>query len=298
MFGLLVDRSRRALLRDNEVHGTPEAAFGLRGDGIRFWETSDSAIEGNYVEHSRDLVIRYSHRNRITGNTVTTGRYGLHLMYSNDNQISDNRSVGNVVGTFLMYSRNVRLQKNLLAASSGAAGIGLGIKESGNLLVEDNVLVGNTTGAYLDTTPLYVDDNNVFQRNQFRLGDTGVVFHSSQQRNRFLDNSLRDNQHQVRVEGGGDALGVEWAGNDFDDYAGFDLNGDGVGDVPYELHSLSGELTSRFPDLSYFRGTPALSLVDAVSHILPLFQPRPILIDRRPRMAPRPANPLEVAHAR
>ena len=84
--------------------------------------------------------------------------------------------------------------------------------------------------------------------------------------------------------GGGDALGSHWEGNDFDDYAGFDFNGDGEGDVPYELYSLSGDLQNRFPDLAFFRGTVALSLVDAVTHILPLFKPRPLLIDKRPAL--------------
>ena len=284
VFGVNVERSRSVLMRGNVILGTGETALGLRGDGIRFWEVEGARIEQNFITGSRDLVIRYTKRTRIAGNTVTRGRYGLHLMYSSDVTLEDNRSLGNVVGTFIMYSRDVRYLRNLIAASSGAAGIGLGMKESGNLLVQGNVFLRNNIGLYLDTSPLQLGDSNIFKHNAFRLCNVGAIFHSSQRGNTFSENSFRDNLEQVRVEGGGDALGTQWEGNDFDDYAGFDFNGDGEGDVPYELYSLSGDLQNRFPDLAFFRGTVALSLVDAVTHILPLFKPRPLLIDKRPAL--------------
>lgn len=296
VFGVLMNRSRRAALRSSEIIGSGDPTIGLRGDGVRLWETTDSAVEGNYIHGGRDVVARYSHRNRITGNTVQGGRYGLHLMYCHDVLVQGNRSIGNVVGAFIMYSRGARVRGNLLAASAGAAGIGLGVKESGNLLAEDNLILRNTIGAYFDTSPLYVDEHNLLVRNAIRLSDTAVVFHSSQLRNIFRDNSLRDNLRQVRVEGGGDALGVRWEGNDWGDYAGYDLDRDGYGDVPYELRSLSSQLTAAFPDLDLFRGAPALMLLDAVSHILPLFQPRLLVRDPRPRAQPL-ALPMKALHA-
>jgi len=284
VFGVNVERSRRVRLHGNVIRGTGEAALGLRGDGIRFWETTDSSIEGNFISDSRDLVIRYTRRTRILGNTITRGRYGLHLMYSSDAILEDNRSIGNVVGTFIMYSHEVQYRRNLLAASTGAAGMGLGMKESGNVEVMDNIALRNTVSLYIDTSPLQLGDHNRFSHNAFVLSEVGIILHSSQRGNTFEQNSFHDNQEQVRVEGGGDALGSEWEGNDFDDYAGFDFDGDGIGDVPYELHSFSSKLLSRFPNLAFFRGTLALDLVDTVTHILPLLKPRALLIDRRPTM--------------
>ena len=61
---------------------------------------------------------------------------------------------------------------------------------------------------------------------------------------------------------------------------------DGLGDIPYELRSLSGELISEYPELSFFRGTAALSVIEAASRVMPLFQPRPLLVDHHPRMRP------------
>jgi nitrous oxidase accessory protein len=88
------------------------------------------------------------------------------------------------------------------------------------------------------------------------------------------------------VAGGGDARGAEWSGNAFDDYAGYDLDRDGVGDVPYELRSLTSDLVAGRPALAFFRGTPALALVEAIGRIVPLFEPRLLLVDPAPRLTP------------
>ncbi len=298
-FGILVEKSRRVQIFGNEVIGEPERALGLRGDGIRLWETYDSQIEDNRVHDSRDVVVWYSSRNEIRGNEIVDGRYGAHLMYSHGNTIADNRFIGNVTGIFLMYSRDVNVTGNLLAKSGGAAGIGLGVKESGNLKVIDNDFVHDTVGIYLDTSPLDEADHNLFRGNTLRLCDTAVIFHGRASRNAFRDNTLRDNQVTVAVEGRGDALDSEWQGNDFDDYAGYDLDGDGFGDVPFELRSLSSALVADTPSLAFFRGTAALGFAEAIGRIVPLFTPQEILVDPAPRVRPltRGAAPPEAPDA-
>lgn len=284
-FGILAEKSQRVVIRNNVVEGNPRKALGMRGDGIRLWETRDSVLEGNRVENSRDMVIWYSRHNRLHNNYVTGGRYGAHFMYSHDNVVEGNEYIANEVGVFVMYSRGVVLRDNLMAHASGAAGIGVGIKESGNVKVTDNDFVHNTIGAYVDSSPIQIDEHNVFERNVFRLGEAGVVFHSSLSRNTFKENSFRDNYSQVRVEGGGDALGIVWENNDFDDYAGYDLDGDGMGDIPYELRSLSSELVSRYPDLAFFRGSLSLGLVSAAGEVVPLLAPKVLVRDPNPRVA-------------
>lgn len=283
-FGILVEKSKEISLRHNVVKGDSRRALGMRGDGIRLWETTNSVLEGNQVENSRDIVVWYSRNNSLFRNRVVGGRYGTHFMYSHDNRVERNEFRGNEVGVFVMYSRGVVLSDNLMAEASGAAGIGLGVKESGNIVVRNNRFLHNTVGAYLDSSPIQMDEHNVFERNVFRLGEVGIVFHSSLSRNTFKDNSFRDNYSQVRVEGGGDALDVTWEGNDFDDYAGYDLDGDGIGDIPYELRSLSGDLVSRHPSLAFFRGSPTLALISAAGEIVPLLAPKVVLRDARPRI--------------
>jgi len=284
VFGLLIEKSNRASILDNVVQGPDEGPLGLRGDGIRLWETRDSEVRGNQVIGCRDMVIWYSSNNKLIDNSVVRSRYGTHFMYSHGNEVQGNRYVDNVVGIFIMYSRNLTLRDNLVARSSGAGGMGLGIKESGNLTVADNAFIANTKGVYMDTAPLEPDDFNTFENNAFFHSEVAVLMHSSETRNAFLGNQFVSNHSQLQVEGGGNALEVDWNGNAFDDYAGYDLDGDGFGDIPYELRRLSSQLESSYPQLQFFRGAITLALLDAISSLFPMVEPQTTLIDPRPRM--------------
>jgi len=289
-FGILLEQAKRATVRGNHVVGIGGTALGLRGDGIRLWETYDSRIEANLVEQSRDLVVWYSSRNVLKDNVVRNSRYGTHFMYSHHNRVEGSRYLNNEVGIFVMYSRDLVLERNTLLGASGAAGMGLGMKESGNLTVRDNQVIHNTIGFFLDNSPLDVGDTNRFEGNSVRLGDVGVTFLSSTHGNTFERNAFADNHRQVRVESGGDAMAVSWNENAFDDYVGYDLDGDGIGDFPYELSDLGNVLESRSADLAFLRGTPALGLVSIAGHVVPLFAPKPVLRDARPRLEALLAN--------
>jgi nitrous oxidase accessory protein len=168
--------------------------------------------------------------------------------------------------------------------------MGLGSKESGNLDVFENLFVANTTGAYLDTSPLYLDEQNRFEGNVFRLCDAGVVFHGGAERNVLEDNVFRDNRTAVRVEGRGDASDAVWRHNDWDDYAGYDLDGDGLGDVAHEVRNLVDQLTARHPGLAFFRGTASMALVELVGRAVPLFRADTLLVDPEPRVGSRSAG--------
>lgn len=286
VYGLLAEKSARVRIAGNHVLGDREEAMGLRGDTIRLWETHDSVVENNDVEDGRDVVVWYSSRNRITGNRIVRGRYGAHFMYSHDNVVRHNELRGGVVGIFSMYSRGLVIDHNLIVDAGGPAGMGIGLKESGNITVEHNMLVHDAVAIYVDTSPLQLRDTLVIRDNVLRLNQAAFVFHASAHRITIENNDLADNIAQVRVDGGGTASDADWRGNYFDDYAGYDLDGDGRGDVAYELRSASADLVGNHAALALFRGTPALQLVDAAAHLDPLFQPPLVLVDERPRMTP------------
>jgi nitrous oxidase accessory protein len=287
MFGIGVEKARRVRVVGNRIHGSRDPANGLRGDTIRMWETRDSLVEANHITDGRDLVVWYSRGNTLRGNLVDGGRYGLHFMYSHDNVVTGNELVRGVVGIFVMYSRGLQLTDNLIADASGAAGMAIGLKDAGNITVTGNRLVHNTLGIYVDSSPMQRGDRVTITGNVLRLNEAGLVFHSSAHDLTVHDNDLADNGVQVRVDGGGDALTVDWHGNYFDDYTGYDLDGDAIGDVPYQLRSLSNELTARTPGLALLRGTLAMAMVDAAGHLDPLYQPKPILSDPAPRLDAR-----------
>lgn len=285
LFGILADETSHTLIRNNEVLGDPETLRGMRGDGIRLWETEHARVEDNVVLHSRDLVVWYSRHNRFAGNRVEHGRYGTHFMYSHDNVVEDSVYRSNAVGIFIMYSRNVRAHGNDLIDAHGPSGMGIGLKDSGNIDIAENRFVHDAMGVYIDTSPLSLADHNRATRNLFTLCDRAIVFHGRADRNAFTDNALESNREQIVVEGRGNALGATFARNRFDDYAGYDLDSDGFGDVPYELRSLANQLTGTYPILAFFEGTPALAIVELIGRVVPLFAPQTIAIDQRPRMS-------------
>lgn len=289
LFGIIVEQSNNVTIARNRVIGLAELPVGIRGDGIRLWEVRHSAVVENRLEDSRDIVVWYSPDNRIAGNTVLRSRYATHFMYSDDCVVEHADYRANIVGVFVMYSRSITLRANTIADNEAADGMGLGVKESGNLVIDDNRFLHDRACLYLDTSPFREGDSVLARHNVFAGCAAGVTFHSSERRNAFLDNTFQANQVQVAVEGRGTARDVVWRGNYFDDYQGYDLNGDGTGDVPYELRDLSERLVANHPRLAFFRGTIAFALLDVAARAFPLLEPETLLEDPRPRMAP-PAN--------
>jgi nitrous oxidase accessory protein len=288
VFGILAERVKGVQIIGNDVHGGRDAAISMRGDSIRLWETQDSTIARNVVDGGRDVVVWYSSGNTVVDNRIGGGRYGAHLMYSHHNRIAHNRFVADVVGVFVMYSHDIELDGNVVIDAGGAAGMGIGLKDSGNVRVTDNALVRDHTCLYLDQTPLQLGHTLVVASNLFGRCDTAVMFHAGAHHVTVADNDFLDDLAAVRVDGGGDATGVAWHDNYWDDYTGYDLDGDDRGDLPYALRSFEADLVDRTPALAFFHGTPALGMADIVTRLVPMAPPRTLLVDPSPRMTGKP----------
>lgn len=286
LFGLTVEQASNVIFRGNEIIGDTQRSLGLRGDSIRLWQTRDSVIEDNDIVGCRDIIIWYSSHNQIIHNEISDGRYGTHMMYSEDEEIIGNHYRHTVVGVFSMYTQKVKIRGNVIEDASQFDGMGIGVKDSDGLLVEGNRLIRDNTGIYLDASPAAAPRENLFRRNMLLLNNTAVILHATESNTAFISNVFRANRAVALVEGNGDALSTEWAGNYFDDYQGYDLGHDGTGDIPYELRSFSTDLVERYPNLALFRGSPAMFLMEFFSKVFPYLQPKLILRDLRPRMAP------------
>jgi nitrous oxidase accessory protein len=254
----------------------------LRGDGIKLWESHDSIVRGCVADHVRDIVVWYTRRALLEDNVVRNSRYGTHFMYAHDGRMLRSRLEGNVVGVFVMYSARLSIEGNVLGGAHGAAGMGIGFKDSDAVVVRGNWIVANSTGAYLDNTPRTPATPVVIEGNVFALNDAALRLHGVDKGLGLHGNDFRDNAETIEVDGGGDALACDVRGNHFSEYEGYDLDGDGVGDVPFHVNALSGELTDAHPLLRYFHGTPAMQIVDAVAHAVPVLESRTVLADAAP----------------
>lgn len=289
LFGVELAPCPSCILENSRVRGPEDADHELRGDGIKLWESHDATVRSCVVDHGRDLVVWYSRRALLDGNVVRHGRYGTHFMYSHDAIVRNSRLENNVVGIFVMYSARLRAEHNVLAGARGPAGMGIGFKESDGVRVEDNWIVANTTGVYLDRTPRDVSQPVVFEHDVFALNDVALRFLSSQEGLSFTENDFHQNVEVAAVEGGGDALGVKFDRNHWTDYEGYDLDRDGTGDVRFEVKELSSELTDAHPSIRFFQGTGALAVFDAIARAVPVLSSKSLLVDEHPSMtAPRP----------
>lgn len=295
LFGVDLQQANHNTIRDNDITSYPED-MGMRGDGVRLWYSMDNLVQGNRVRDVRDVVIWYAERNTLVDNEVTGSRYSVHLMYAHDNVVSRNRFDGNAVGVFLMYSDKAILEDNLVRNAAGASGLCVGLKESSGVELRRNRLIYCSAGIYLDASPYQPDMVNTFDDNELAFNGAGVMFHMSLKNNIFRGNNFVGNFLPVGVESRGNAMHSEWLGNSWDTYEGFDRDGDGVGDTPYELLSYSDQLWINIPGVKFFFGSPVLSLLDFLERLAPFTAPTRILHDPKPRLQRQAGDKGEAAH--
>lgn len=289
LYGVYLKEAPRSIVAGNEIRGKA-LPLERRGDGIRLWYSHGSRVVGNDVRGTRDVVLYFSDRLLIRGNTILDGRYGLHAMYSHEGRFVDNRVEDNLVGAFLMYSEGLVLEGNVFADAEGASGMGLGLKDADRATVTGNLLIGNAVGIHLDNSPRSEEAGNSFLDNAFVANGVAVRLLPSVRGNRLNGNAFVANTRPAEVAGGsrtGQAGQNEWRGNHWSGYAGFDEDGDGVGDTPFEHVRLGDELLGRHPALRIFSGSPALALLDLLGRFLPLLQPEPVVVDPAPKLASR-----------
>jgi len=290
LFGVTLEQCTFCVIEDSHVRGR-DIFIVYRGDGIKLWESHDTVVRRNLVERVRDIVVWYSRRTLCEDNIVRDSRYGTHYMYSHDSTVRRSRLVDNVVGVFVMYSARLTVEHNLLAGARGGAGMGVGFKESDGVAVHDNTIAANTVGLFLDRSPLDPAQHVTIRDNDILLNQIGIRLHGDNLGVSFLENDIMNNASLVDIESGGDATKLEFDRNHFSEYAGYDLNGDGLGDIPFTFERLSSELAYDHPQIEFMHGTVAMTLVDVVSRAFPLLAPRVILVDKRPSMRPLRSTP-------
>jgi nitrous oxidase accessory protein len=70
----------------------------------------------------------------------------------------------------------------------------------------------------------------------------------------------------------------------WDDYQGFDRNGDGIGDTPHEVYLFADRIWMETPLATFFRNSPVLEMLDFLERLAPFSSPHLVLRDPAPRM--------------
>jgi len=284
LFGIDLQQSNNNIVRRNHIVSKP-VELGVRGDAIRLWYSFNNQITDNVVRDSRDIVIWYSRDNLIARNDARGGRYSLHFMYSQYNRVEDNYFEDNTVGIFVMYSDGVVLKNNTIVNAHGPTGVCLGLKESSDLVIEGNRMLYCADGVYIDVSPYQPETTNVFRDNLIAYNGVGVRWLNDWYGNTFTGNWFQGNTTQIVVEGGKTANRNTWHGNFWDDYQGFDRDGDGIGDTPYELYAYADRLWMDVPPAQFFKATPMLEVLDFIERLAPTTEPSLLVRDPQPLRA-------------
>lgn len=289
LFGIDLRESPGSVVRNNVIVGK-DLEPARRGDGIRLWWSHRCVVEKNEVHGTRDMVFWYSEELTIAGNRVSDSRYGLHFMYSHDTTLSDNILVNNSVGVYLMYSNRITLIRNQMLNNRGASGYGIGLKDCDDIVVEHNALLANRVGIYIDNSPSGVDSEGLVATNMVAFNEIGLLATPNTHDNVVTGNGFVENEEQVAVHGRGSLSANTFArdgvGNFWSDYPGFDRDGDGRGDLPYEPRSLFESLLAREPNLRFFLHSPAQEAIELTARAFPELRPEPKLVDPVPLTRP------------
>ncbi len=284
LFGIDMAQVSRSEIKGNYIQSKP-FPLGLRGDGIRLWYSNDNILQGNVLYKSRDFVVWYSHGNIIEKNRGEYGRYSLHFMYAGKNIVRKNIYKHNSVGIFFMYSRDTIATDNIVENSLGTTGLGIGLKDASNFTIKNNTIIYCARGLYIDRSPFDPESVNVIEGNRIIYNSEGIHFHSLSLHNKFVSNIFKGNIENVV----NDSYNTKVTENIFDenywdDYEGFDKDGNGIGDTPYVYYAYADKIWLLNPNLKFFYGSPIISILNFLAKLAPFSEPVKLVKDDHPRM--------------
>ena len=277
LFGIYLERAMSCVVRDNDLaaHGTSQTTS---GNGIHLWNSPSTIVERNRVAGHRDGIYFEFSRHGITRGNVSerNQRYGLHFMYSDSCRYETNDFRDNHSGVAVMYSRDVAIVGNRFTGAVGGAAYGLLLKEILGGDIARNHFGANSTGLYLEGSSRLAVRDNDFLRN----GWAARVL-ADAEGNRFTGNRFAGNAFDVATNSR--SANSTFDGNWWDAYRGYDLNRDGVGDVPFRPVRLFALVVEQHPEALALLRSPFVSILDAAERVLPVLTPA-ALADARPLM--------------
>lgn len=282
LFGISLHKTTDSIVRGNRIRSRPVDSAD-RGDGMRLWYSTGNRIENNDIAQMRDLTVSNSPRNRYTGNTIRGSRRAFNFLFSHRSIVEGNLLDKNSTGVISLNSEGMIIRNNRILHAMDASGAGIALKETSAALIYGNEIVHCAHGIMADS-PMDPINRIVFINNVIAHNVTGIYFYGAKGGHIAINNTFKSNLWPVTVIGDGDPMNDFWWGNSWDNYEGFDLDGDGLGDKPHELYAWADRIWMDTPSATFFRSTPVLELLDFLERLAPFSSPSLILRDTAPRL--------------
>ena len=263
------------------------AGPGGQGDAISIWTTRGTLIRDNRISEVRDAIyLNYADEVLIDSNYIERSRYALHSMFGTDLVVFGNESRENLSGLVFMYSTDVAAGRNVIVdARSPGTGFGVVLKDVIGVRLAENLIARNRVGLQVEGTTNRLDSEAIVISNRFASNDVGVALMPSADLV-FGGNIFDANLTQVTALGTGVERNNFWeyrgVGNTWSDYAGYDLENDGIGDLPYRAAGTEDLLVSADPALAAYRTSPAMAVLGTARSVWEGAR-QPVVVDASPR---------------
>lgn len=273
-FGIYLAKSIACTVTGNDIEsqGTLEA---YTGNGIHAWSAHSPTITNNSIRGHRDGIYLEFVKDGVVNDNVSVKnlRYGLHYMFTNDTNFERNVFENNGAGVAVMYSKNINMWANHFVDNWGAAAYGLLLKD-----VSDSELMGNTFNG--NSAAVYIDGANRTDliRNDFLHNGYAIRILSNSMGVKVTHNNFIGNTFDVITNS--DRSYNSFNENYWDAYEGYDLNRDGVGDVPYRPVRLFAMTVQWYPQAMVLLRSPLSHAMEYAERLLPVITPKAIEDDR------------------
>ena len=276
-FGILAEKSHFGTIEHNYIWGLRKSEANS-GNGVQLWHSSDIQVNNNEVHGMRDgLYFEFVDDSKAFNNFCHDNiRYGLHFMFSNKDEYHHNVFRNNGAGVAVMFSKYIIMHDNRFEFNWGAASYGLLLKEIYDAEIYNNIFEQNTTGITTEGSTRINFTNNLFLRNGWAVKVTGGCYD-----NMFYVNNFSHNAFDLAFNG--HLNGSSFEGNYWSDYAGYDLDRDGIGDVPYRPVKLFSYIVNRTPETIVLLRSLFVDMINFSEKVSPVFTPDD-LIDNQPLM--------------
>lgn len=278
-FGIHFSNSSESLVENNKFLASATAEYEI-GNGIHMWKCHDITIRNNQIRGHRDgIYFEFVTNSLIEGNVSENNiRYGLHFMFSHNDEYRNNAFIANGAGVAVMYTKRVKMYGNTFEKNWGGASYGLLLKEIQDSEVIGNRFIRNTVAIHLEGV-----SRSQFRNNDFSENGYAVKLQASSDDNVFARNNFSTNTFDFATNGTMVLNTIDK--NYWDRYEGYDLDRDGVGDVPYRPVNIYSMIVERIPAAVLLWRSFLVLLIDRAEKVIPVVTPEN-LRDNAPSMKP------------
>lgn len=276
-FGIYLSNSTGSVITNNRLTGSGKKESSS-GNGIHLWNCRRITVEGNTASNHRDGIYLEFTKETIIKKNISTGnlRYGLHFMFSDSCRYTANTFNHNGAGVAVMYSTNIEMTKNSFSNNNGTTSYGLLLKDIRQSTIAENQFTKNTIAVYIEASSRLHFTQNILQGN-----GTALKIMANSESNKFVSNSFLNNSFDVSSNSRQNYN--EYKLNYWDTYSGYDMNKDGIGDVPHSPVRLSSVITAKYPSSIILMRSFFMGILDMTEKIFPAFTPSD-LTDTEPLM--------------